>query len=182
VPPVIDLFQRAFVAVTGIAARSAEVGLIGGTDAAGVVYKWTPYRWQRLRLRGSWRGVLPAPALPGVYQLQLRLQHHVVEALPSLLEVFGPGTLTHPLFPTPAAAIRDFIGHLPGPQALVALRPWPQAVFDHRDPRLNRIFVVAYTPKGDDRPSSRRGLFITMVRNGFAGQWRLLDATLEPYS
>src|SRR5262245_58291073 len=90
-PCAIDLFQHTSVVVTGVSARSVEVRLIGATAAAGSAYKWTPYRWQRLRLvRRAWRGSLPAPALRGIYQLQLRVQGRepVVRSLPSLLRVF----------------------------------------------------------------------------------------------
>jgi hypothetical protein len=58
------------------------------------------------------------------------------------------------------------------------LRP---AAFDHRDPRLQQIFAVAYAPRGDTRPGSRLGLFMTTVRDGFRGRWRLLDSSVEPY-
>jgi len=68
--------------------------------------------------------------------------------------------------------------YLPPPAAGRRLRP---AAFDHRDTRLNRIFAVAYAPRGDTRPSARLGLFITAVRTGLHGRWRLLDARVEPY-
>jgi hypothetical protein len=73
-PDAIGLFNRTSITVRGLAARSMEVHLRGATDAAGLAYEWTPYRWRQLRLsHGAWRDVLPAPALPGIYQLQLRL-------------------------------------------------------------------------------------------------------------
>jgi hypothetical protein len=63
----------------------------------------------------------------------------------------------------------------------VALRRWPLAAFDPRDPRLHRVFVIAYTALGNQRPDSRRGLFVTTVRDGFRGRWRVLEATTQPY-
>lgn len=182
--PVIDLFQSASVEVTGITARQAEVRLLGATDASGSAYEWTPYRWRRLRLlHGTWHGVLPAPALHGIYRLQLRLDHGLTQLTSHrwLLRVYPRLTMTRRSFPTPPAAVRDFVGRLPGNKVLVALRRWPQATFDHRDPRLNRLLVVAYATRGNDRPSSRLGLFISAVRDGYHGPWRVLGATIEPY-
>ena len=50
-----------------------------------------------------------------------------------------------------------------------------------RDQRLNRMFAISYAPRGDHRASSRIGLFVTTVRNGLHGRWRLLEATTQPY-
>ena len=182
-PGVIGLFRRASISVTGLTARSVAVRLRGATDEAGLAYEWTPYRWRRLSpAHGSWGGFLPSPALLGVYQLQLRLDdgHDVVGAR-RLLRVFRPGTLTRRSFRTPKATVRDYVARLPGHQVVVALRRFPQAAFDHRDARLNRIFAVAYAPRGDSRISSRLGLFATTVRDGFRGRWRVLEATVSPY-
>jgi hypothetical protein len=96
--------------------------------------------------------------------------------------VLPPGRLDRRSFPTPGAVIRHYVSNLPGNQLLIGARPWPPAAFDHRDPRLHRLFVVAYAPRGSDRSSARRGLFITTVRDGYhRGRWRLLEATTEPY-
>lgn len=185
-PRVIDLFRHVSVAVSGTSARAVSVRLKGATDEAGPAYVWTPYPWRRLQSRhGTWRGVLPSPALLGVYQLQLRLQGEqgVVQSRHWLLRVFRPGTLS-PLrrsFAAPVEVIRDLVLHLPGNEVLVAVRRWPQAAFDHRDRRLNRIYAVAYAPRDKTSSSLRRGLFITAVRDGFSGKWRLLEATVAPY-
>jgi hypothetical protein len=171
------------VSVSGLAAAAVSVRLRGANDPRGLAYRWTPYRWRRLRLlRGSWRGVLSAPALRGIYQLQLRVQQskRLLQSPQWLLRALPPGTLTRPAFPTPLAVIRDYVSDLPGNRVLVAARPWPQAAFDHRDQRLQRLFVIAYAPRGANQPSSRRGLFISTVRNGYHGRWRLLDATISP--
>jgi hypothetical protein len=149
-----------------------------------LAYEWAPYRWRRLRIHGdTLRGLLPAPALLGIYRLQLRAGHErrVVSSARWLLRVVPHGTMARPSFPTAAAAVRQFVATLRGDQVLVALRRWPQAAFDHRDPRLNRLFVIAYAPRGDNRLSSRLGLFVTTVRDGYRGRWRLLEATTQPY-
>jgi hypothetical protein len=147
--------------------------LLGAIDRTGLAYEWTPYPWRPLGLIGSsWHGLLPAPPLLGIYQLQLRLDGRTLLTSPHwLLHVFARGTMSRRSFPTAVAAIRDFVAHLAGNQQLVALRQWPRVAFDHRDPRLQRLFVIAYAPRGDQRPASRRGLFVTTVRDGFRGRW-----------
>jgi hypothetical protein len=183
-PAVIDLLQTASIRVDGLAAHRVEVGLLGATDPLGLAYQWTPYRWRALRLRdGTWRGVLPAPALPGVYEVELRIDHshRLLTSAHWLLSVFPRGTMARLSFPSAVAVARDFVAGLAGHQVLVALRRWPQASFDHRDPRLHRIFVIAYAKRGDTRASSRLGLFLTTVRDGFQARWRLLTATTQPY-
>jgi hypothetical protein len=180
----IDPFHSASITVRGVTPRRLEVRLLGATDMAGLAYEWTPYRWRPLRLvDGAWHGQLSAPALPGIYQLQLRLDQgrRLVSSNRWLLRVFPRGTMARPPASSAVAAVRDYVAHLPGDQVLVAQRPWPQAEFDHRDPRLHRIFVIAYAPRGDDRPTSRLGLFVTTVRCGFHGPWRVLQATTQPY-
>lgn len=182
--PVIDLYHSAAITVTGLSARQIDVRLLGAIDRNGLAFAWTPYPWRPLRRSGSsWNGVLPAPPLLGIYQLQLRLDHGrtLLSSPRWLLHVFAPGTMGRRSFSTAVAAIRDFVTHLAGNQHLVALRRWPRPAFDHRDPRLHRFFVIAYTPRGDQRPDSRRGLFVTTVRDGFQGRWRLLEATIRPY-
>jgi hypothetical protein len=182
--PAIDLFHSASVRVSGIATRSVQVRPVGAIDRAGLAYEWTPYRWRTLRVRqGIWHGLLPAPPLFGIYRLQLRLDHGRTSiSFPRwLLRVFPHGTMARRSFRTQASAIRDFVAHLKGHEVLVTLRRWPLARFDHRDPRMNRLFVIAYAPRGDGRPSSRLGLFVTTVRDGYHGRWRVLQATTQPY-
>ena len=43
------------------------------------------------------------------------------------------------------------------------------------------LFVIAYAPRGDNRPGSRLGRFISTVRNGYHGRWRVLEVTTQPY-
>lgn len=183
--PVIDLYRSAAIAVSGIVVRRVDVRLLGAIDRTGPAYEWTPYRWRRLRLRdGKWRGSLPAPPLFGVYRLQLRLDggRRFLSSKHWLLRVFPPGTLARPSLRTPVAAIRYFVAQLRGHQILVAHRRWPMASFDHRDSRLQRLFAVAYAPRGDHKAGSRLGLFVTTVRDGYHGGWRILQATTQPYS
>jgi len=179
---VIDLYHPAEITVAGTGGSHPEVRLLGAVDRDGLAYEWTPYPWQRLELlHGFWHGVLPAPPLFGIYQLQLRLDETRKFTSPHwLLRVYPAEAMGRRSFPTALAAIRDFVARLAGMQ-LVAVRPWRQAPFDHRDPRLNRMFVIAYAPRGDRRPDSRLGLFVTTVRDGFHGRWRLLTATTRPY-
>ena len=180
----VDLYHSASIRVSGTTSRSVAVRLVGAIDRAGLAYRWTPYPWQVLRVRhGTWRGELPAPPLFGIYRLQLRLDHgrSLVSSVRWLLRVFPRGTMRRPSFATAAGAVRHFVGRLPGHKVLVASRRWPLARFDHRDPRLNRQFAIAYAPRGDARPTSRLGLFVTTVRDGFHGRWRLLQATTQPY-
>ena len=183
-PRAIDLFHDASIAVDGLTGARVEVRLVGAIDRDGLAYEWTPYPWRRLRpLEGTWRGALPAPPLFGIYELQLRLDHgHKVFSSPRwLLRVFPRGVLSRPSFPTAGGAIGNFVAHLRGNLMLVALKRWPLAAFDHRDPRLNRLFAIAYAPRAHDRPSSRLGLFVTAVRDGFHGRWRLLETSTTPY-
>jgi hypothetical protein len=178
---VIGHFHSNSIRVRGLRARSVGVRLLGATDMSGRAYRWKPYRWQRLRLdRGAWRGVLPAPVFFGIYQLQLRLDHgrKLLTNTRWLERVFPYGTEGLRSFPTPAAVINDYVAHLPGHEILVAARPWPFAAYDHRNPRLHRVFAIAYAP--GNRRGHRRGRFITTVREGFHGRWRLLEVSVQP--
>jgi hypothetical protein len=171
------------VSLSGVSAAAVSVRLRGADDPTGLAYRWTPYRWRRLQLiHGGWRGLLPVPPLRGIYQVQFRVRQstRLLQSPRWLLRVLPPGTLKRSGFQTPQAVVSNYVRDLPGHQALVAVRPWPQAAYDHRDPRLHRIFVIAYAPRGDKRPSSRLGVFITTVRDGYHGPWRLLEATQGP--
>jgi hypothetical protein len=179
---VTDLYHDSSIAVSGLTAGGVEVRLLGAIDRTGLAYQWTPYPWHRLRPRhGTWRGLLQPPPLFGSYQLQLRLDpgRRLLSHACWLLRVFPCGAMARPSFATPVAAVRYFVTRLPGHQVLVALRRWPLAAFDHRDPRLHRIFVIAYAPRAGNR-GARRGKFVTIVRDGFHGRWRLLQATTGP--
>jgi hypothetical protein len=180
---VIDPFHSNSISISGLTARAVEVQLLGAIDLSGRAYEWAPYKWRRLhRRQGVWHGVLPAPALPGIYQLRLRLNdgRKLVTSARWLERVFPHGTEARPSFATPAAVIRDYVAHLPGNRILVAVKRWPLPAYDHRDPRLQRLFVIAFAPRGRKRRDSEAGKFITTVRCGFHGRWRLLEATTAP--
>jgi hypothetical protein len=121
--------------------------------------------------------------LLGVYQLQFRIQQneHFLQSPHWLLRVLPPATLSRPAFRTPLGVIRDYVSHLPGKEVLVAARRLRPAPFDHRDQRLHRRFAIAYEPQGDNKLSARLGVFITTIRNGYQGRWRLLEASTGPY-
>jgi hypothetical protein len=178
---VIGHFHSNPISVSGVTAHSLDVRLLGATDMTGRAYEWAPYRWRRLRLgRGEWRGLLPGPALLGIYQVQLRLDHgrKLLTSRHWLDRVFPYGTEARPSFATPAGVIDDYVAHLPGHQVLLSTKPLPLAAYDHRDPRLHRFFAIAYAPRDEKGP--RLGRFITTVREGFHGRWRLLDAAIQP--
>jgi hypothetical protein len=182
-PRAIDLFHNASISVSGSIGNRAEVRLLGAIDRRGLAYEWTPYRWRRLRPVGvTLRGAIPPPPLLGIYELQLRLDHgRRLSSQRWLLRVFPRGVLSRHSFPTATDAVRNFVAHLQGDQVLIALKRWPLAAFDHRDPRLNRLFVIAYAPRAHGEPSSRLGLFVTTVRDGFHGRWRVLETSTTPY-
>jgi hypothetical protein len=175
-PPVVNLYERSTIAISGLNARSLEVRLVGATYADG-----TPLPWRLLGLAGGvWRGGLQTPALHGLYPIELRtaagaplIRSHL------FLRVFAPGTRARPSFDDPADAARWWVRTVPR-ATLVALKAWPRPGFDRRDLRLHRLFVVAYSPPGHPRVSDRLGMFVTAVRDGYHGGWRLLEATVEP--
>jgi hypothetical protein len=176
-PSVVRLQQQAAITVHGIHAASLEVQLAGATDPLGA-----QLTWRSLRLVGNaWHGTLPAPALRGVYRVVLRTGSGVAPAgsRQSFLRVFAPGTGARPAFADPVEVVRWWVRTVPH-ATLVALKPWPRPGFDRRDPRLHRLFVVAYSPPGHPDVSGRLGMFVTAVRDGYGGQWRFLEASLQP--
>jgi hypothetical protein len=62
----------------------------------------------------------------------------------------------------------------------IALKRWPRPAFDRRDPRLHQLLVVAYSVAGKPAISDRLGIFITAVREGYHGRWRLLATSVSP--
>jgi hypothetical protein len=175
-PAVVNLSQRSTIAVSGLNGPSLEVRLVGATYGDG-----TPLPWRSLGLVGGvWHGNLPAPALHGLYPIELRTAAGAPLIRPQLfLRVFEPGTRARPSFDHPADVARWWVRTVPR-ATLVALKAWPRPGFDRRDLRLHRLFVVAYSPPGHPRVSDRLGMFITAVRDGYDGGWRLLEATVEP--
>ena len=93
--------------------------------------------------------------------------------------MFEPGTRARPSFDDPPDAVGWWVRTVPG-ATLVALKAWPRPAFDRRDLRLHRLFVVAYSPPGHPSVGDRLGMFVTAVRDGYHGGWRVLEATVEP--
>jgi hypothetical protein len=177
-PAVVRLGASASVTVRGLAGRRLEVRLAGATTPAGA-----PLGWRPLRLAGKvWRGSLPKPALRGIYPIEVRAGagRPVVRSANWMLRVFAAGTLSRPSFATPEGVARWWVRTATGHARLVALRRWPRPGLDLRDRRLHQLLVLAYSPVGHPDVDDRRGMFVTAVRNGFDGCWRLLEATLQP--
>jgi len=63
---------------------------------------------------------------------------------------------------------------------LDAIRRWPGTAIDHRLPALHRLFVVAYSSPNKPAAADRLGAWVTAVREGFDGRWRLLEASVNP--
>jgi hypothetical protein len=176
-PPVVSLGREATIAVSGTHAASMEVRLLGATDAAG-----RPLSWMPLELAGTtWHGNLPAPALRGVYPVELRTAAGAPLLRPArvFLRVFDRGTQTRPAFDNPIDVVRWWVRTVPR-ATLVALKPWARPAFDRRDLRMHRLFVVAYSPPGRPAVADRLGMFVTAFRDGYDGPWRLLEATVQP--
>lgn len=177
-PGIVRLGGSASVTVHGLAGRRLEVRLAGATTPAGAPIGWRPLR------RGDrvWRGSLPTPALRGIYPIEVRAGagRPVARSTSWMLRVFAAGTLSRPSFPTPEGVARWWVRTATGHARLVALRRWPRPGFDLRDARLHQLLVVAYSPPGHPGVDDRLGMFVTAVRDGFHGRWRLLEATLKP--
>jgi hypothetical protein len=175
-PSVVDLYGRSTIAVSGIDTSSLQVRLVGATSAEGSLSPWRALA----RIGGVWRGALPTPALYGLYPIELRRGPGATPIRSSLfLRVFMPSTSKDPSFSRPADVVRWWVRTVPH-ATLVALKAWPRPGFDRRDRRLHRLFVVAYQPPGQPGVDDRLGMFVTVVRDGYSGKWRLLEATVEP--
>jgi len=177
-PAVSVLHQRVSIVVEGVSARSVSARLVGATDARGESLPWSRLH----RIGRTWQGLLRAPALRGVYPIQIRHDRStlLLHSSRSLLRVFLPGTMRRSAYSTAIEVARAWVARLPGSMALVALRRWPQTALDRRDRRLNQLLVIAYAPAGDREVRDRLGIFIAAVRDGFRGRWRLLEATVQP--
>ena len=176
-PSVVRLGQEATIVASGAHSASVEVRLSGATDFAGRPLPWTP-----LRLDGTtWRGILPAPALRGVYPVEIRTGADASPLRPAhvFLRVLARGALTRPAFDNPVDVVRWWVRTVPR-GTLVAFRPWPRSAYDRRDVRLQERFVVAYSPPGHPDVADRLGMFVAAFRDGYDGPWRLLEATVEP--
>jgi hypothetical protein len=174
-PGIVQLQQQASIAVNGVDVPSLQARLSGATAALGRPLPWTTLHFAR----GAWRATLPLPELRGIYPVLLRVGPgaRVLSDEHWLLHVFARGTLSRPLFDTPEGVARWWVRKLPARATLVALRRWPRPAFDRRDRRLHQLLVLAYHVAGE---KDRLGIFVTAVRDGFHGRWRLLEATAAP--
>ena len=175
-PSVVMLRHSASVTVTGIAAPTLEVHLVGGSTALGRALPWT----ELTRVGNTWRGTLPLPEFRGIYPIELRVARggEVYRSDSWLLRVFARGTLSRPSFATPEAVARYWVGTVGG--QMKALRLWPRPAFDRRDRRLHQLMVIAYSVAPKTKVRDRLGIFVTAVRDGYHGRWRLLEATAAP--
>jgi hypothetical protein len=170
--------HSATITVTHLTVPSLEVRVVGATTNLG-----HPLPWTRLRdVRGVWRGGLPAPEFRGVYPLELRIGRGspVWRSEHWLLRVFARGTTSRPSFSTPEGVAGWWVRTLPFDPRLVAMKRWPQPAFDLRDHRRHQLVVVAYSLAGHRAARDRLGIFVTAVRDGLDGPWRLLEATVAP--
>lgn len=170
--------QNATVTVTRLDVPSLEVRVVGGTKNLGRPLAWTPLRRDRM----AWHGLLPAPELRGIYGLELRIRpgSPVLRSERWLLPVLARGTRSRPAFATPEGVARWWVQTLPLDARLVAMKRWPPSVFDRRDRRRHQRVVVAYSLAGHRAVRDRLGMFVTAVREGLQGPWRLLEATVVP--
>jgi len=176
-PAVIRLGQRASIAVSGLrAARSVQIRMDGATYPDGKLLPWRSLR----ESGGVWRGKLPFPSLLGVYRILLRRgSGGGCIRVSSFVRVFEPGTISRPAFRDPAEVARWWVSAV-AHGTVVALKRWPRIAIDRRDPRLHRLFLVAYSPPGRPAVEDRLGMFVTAFRESYHGRWRLLEATAEP--
>jgi hypothetical protein len=176
-PSIVRLAEQPTIVVSGVRVPSLQVLLLGASDLLG-----HPWGSRSLRLvNGSWVGELPMPGFLGVYPVYLRVRAGAPRFGSShwLLRVLDPGTGSRPSFRDPADVARWWVRAVRR-RDLVAMKAWPRPGFDHRDPRLHRLFVVAYAPEGDRNVLDRLGIFITAYRSDYHGAWRLLEATAQP--
>ena len=97
-----------------------------------------------------------------------------------LLRVFARGTLARPAFKTPEEVAAYWVSTVGAKARIDALRRWPRPAFDRRDRRLHQLMVIAYSPDAKTKARDRLGIFVTAVRDGYHGRWRLLEATAVP--
>jgi hypothetical protein len=177
-PDVVALGHSSRVQVTGIHSKTLQVRLLGASANSG-----RPIPWTSLRLaHGIWQGTLEMPELRGVYPVELRVRAGapILRSDEWMLRVFAKGTFARPAFDTPEGVARWWVRNRPGGAKLVALKRWPRPAFDRRDPRLHRLLVLAYSLSGRPAVNDRLGIFVTAVRDGYRGDWRLLEATAVP--
>ena len=177
-PAVVPLRHSASVTVTGVAAPTLEVHLLGSSTALGKALPWTTLR----RIGNTWHGTLPLPEFRGIYPIELRVARggQVLRSDHWLLRVFARGTLSRPSFKTPEEVAAYWVSTVGSKARIQALKRWPRPAFDRRDRRLHQLMVIAYSPDAKTKVRDRLGIFVTAVRDGYHGRWRLLEATAVP--
>jgi hypothetical protein len=176
-PAVVTLGEPVTVVVSGWRPSHLEVALAGATTARGRLLGWRTAH----RAGVAWAATLPRPALRGIYPVLLRARpaSAVVRSPRWLLRIFRRAARGEPTFATPQAVVRWWVQTRPQ-GTVAALRRWRRSDFDKRDTRLHRLYVVAYNPPGKPGVANRLGMFVTVVRDGYSGRWRLLEATVQP--
>jgi hypothetical protein len=176
-PAVVALGARASVLVVGWRKAQLEVSLSGATDRAGRLLGWRVAR----RQGQAWVVELPRPALRGIYPVLLRERAGapVTRSAQWLLRIFRREAAGEPTFTTPQAAVRWWV-RTSRHATVAALKRWPRSDLDKRDPKLHRLFVVAFNVRGRPGVANRLGRFVTAVRDGYGGPWRLLEANVQP--
>jgi hypothetical protein len=177
-PAVVPLDQTATVTVSGIDAPTLQVHLLGSSERLGKAVPWTTLH----RVGKTWRATLPAPEFRGIYPIELRVARGstVLRSDSWLLRVFAKGTLSLPSFKTPEEVAQYWVRLATGTGRLEALRHWPRPAFDRRVRKLHELMVIAYSPPWSSNKKDRLGIFVTAVRDGYHGRWRLLEATETP--
>jgi hypothetical protein len=176
-PAIVVLGGQATVLVVGWREPRLEVALSGATDKLGRLLGWRVAQ----RQGQAWIVELPRPALRGIYPVLLRERAGapVLRSAQWLLRIFRRQAAHEPTFTTPQAAVRWWV-HADRHAKLAALKRWPQSALDKRDPRLHELFVVAFNVRGRPGIANRLGRFVTAVRDGYRGPWRLLEANVQP--
>jgi hypothetical protein len=176
-PAVLRLRGRENVEVSRLLVDSLQVVPVGALEQGGQAFRWRSLQ----PVRGTWAVTLPAPLLRGIYPLRLRTRagRRSFRSPRWFLRVFPPGTLSFPSFENPGDVVRWWVRTRPH-GTNVSFKRWPLPAWDRRDPRLHRLFVVAYSPPGRPNPADRLGFFVTAFRNGYGARWRFLEAKLLP--
>ena len=178
-PRTVVPYASAEIEVEGVPeATGVEVQLEGASGVLGAPFPWIGLRRHQ---NGSWLARLPQPVLPGIYPIKLRTWPNLAITVSEVayLRVYWDGTDTRPLFRAPEQVVAWWVRNAAG-GTLVAIRRWPSQAIDHRLASLHRLFVVAYSPPGGAGPQERLGAWITAVREGYGGNWRLLEASVSP--
>jgi hypothetical protein len=176
-PAIVVLGEHATVVIAGWRESRLQVALSGATDRAGRLLGWRAAS----RQGQLWIVALPRPALRGIYPVLLRERAGapVTRSTRWLFRIFRRTARSEPTFTTPQAVVRWWV-RTDRHATVAALKQWPRSSLDKRDPKLHRLFVVAFNLRGRPGVANRLGRFVTAVRDGYDGPWRLLEANVQP--